>query len=178
MLERSRDDVNPLSPAEVVQWDVDVLFLVWLVARSTEDLVDGALAAAGLSADEYAVFSMLRATGGTTPSELARWMAAPPTTVSAYLKRFTARGLVTRVPNPADGRSSLVRLTAAGLRTHDAAQQRFGPMRSTVVERLAGDHLAVTDALTTLRTVVDQMRAEASSRQADVPDGVRNRWSS
>lgn len=169
MVERSSDDVKPLSSADVEQWDVDVLFLVWLVARSTEDLIDGVLDAAGLSADEYAVFSMLRATGGTTPTELARWMAAPPTTVSACLKRFTARGLVTRVPNPDDGRSSLVRLTAAGLRTHDAARSRFGPVRDDVVDRLAGDHLAIADALTTLRTVVDQLRAAPSSQGVDAP---------
>jgi DNA-binding MarR family transcriptional regulator len=164
MVERSSEDVKPLSRAEVERWDVDVLFLVWLVAQSTEDLIDGVLAAAGLSADEYALFSMLRATRGITPTELARWMAAPPTTVSAYLKRFTARGLVTRVPNPDDGRSSLVRLTPAGLLTHDAARRHFGPVRADVVERLAGDHSAVADALTILRTVIDQLRAEASSQ--------------
>jgi hypothetical protein len=73
------------------------------------------------------------------------------------------------MPNPDDGRSSLVRLTAAGLRTHDAARRRFGPVRDGVIERLAGDHLAVADALTTLRTVVDQLRAEAPSQQADTP---------
>lgn len=166
-MERSSEDVKPLSPAEVEQWDVDVLFLVWLVARSTEDLIDGALAPAGLSADEYAVFSMLRATGGTTPTELARWMAAPPTTVSAYVKRLTARGLVTRAPNPDDGRSALLRLTPAGLRTHDAARQRFAPVRGDVVARLAGDHLAVADALMTLRTVVDGLRAAPSRGQVD-----------
>lgn len=169
MVERSTDGVKPLSAAEVDRWDVDVLFSVWLVARSTEDLIDSVLAPAGLSADEYAVFSMLRATGGTTPTELARWMAAPPTTVSAAIKRCTARGLVTRVPNPDDRRSSLVRLTAAGLRTHDAARRRFAPVRSDVVERLAGDHLAVAGALTTLRTVVDRLRAEASSEPIDTP---------
>ena len=169
MVERTTNDVKPLSPAEVERWDVDVLFLVWLVARSTEDLIDGVLASAGLSADEYAVFSMLRATGGTTPTELARWMAAPPTTVSAYLKRFTARGLVTRVPHPDDGRSSLVRLTAAGHRTHDAARRRFDPVRNEVVARLAGDHLSVADALATLRTVVDQLRAEVSLQRSDTP---------
>lgn len=96
-------------------------------------------------------------------------MAAPPTTVSAYVKRFTARGLVTRVPNLGDGRSSLVRLTVAGLRTHDAARRRFGPVRKEVIERLAGVHSDVAGALTTLRTVVDQLRAEASSQQAHPP---------
>ena len=178
MLERCTDDVKPLSPEEAAQWDVDVLFLVWLVARSTEDLVDGVLAPAVLSAEEYAVFSMLRATGGSTPTELARWMAAPPTTVSSFIKRFTARGLVTRVQHPDDGRSALVRLTAAGHQTHDAARRRFGPVRGAVVERLADHHLPVSNALTTLRSVVDHLRAERSTEPGEaLPADPANRAS-
>ncbi len=117
---------------------------------------------------------MLRATGGSTPTELARWMAAPPTTVSSFLERVTARGLVTRVQHPDDGRSALVRLTAAGHQAHDAARRRFGPVRGAVVERLADHHVPVSTALTTLRSVVDRLRAELSTEPGEALPAVRH----
>ena len=67
-------------------------FMVWLTSRATADLLDTALAPAGLDGDEFAIYSVLTAASSITPTELARWMAAPPTTVSSYVKRFEARG--------------------------------------------------------------------------------------
>ncbi len=59
---RSRNkSVKPLSPAEVRDEDVDALFMVWLVSRSTEDLLDSVLAPAGLTGDEFAIYSVLTA---------------------------------------------------------------------------------------------------------------------
>ena len=92
----------------------NVLFDVWLVSRATFAVLDAALAPSGLTADEFAIYSVLRSTDAMTPSELARWMAAPLTTVSSYIKRFEGRGHVTRVENPDDGRSYRLQLTAAG----------------------------------------------------------------
>ena len=83
----------------------NVLFDVWLVSRATFAVLDAALAPSGLTADEFAIYSVLTSTDAMTPSELARWMAAPLTTVSSYIKRFEGRGHVTRVENPDDGRS-------------------------------------------------------------------------
>jgi DNA-binding MarR family transcriptional regulator len=81
------------------------------VSRSTADLVDSALGPAGFFGDEYALYSMLAASTALSPTELARWMAAPPTTVSSYIKRLETRGHIERVPNPEDRRSYRIRLT-------------------------------------------------------------------
>ena len=45
------------------------IFLVWLVARSTEDLMDTVLRSAGVTGDEFALYSVLAASPGITPSE-------------------------------------------------------------------------------------------------------------
>jgi DNA-binding MarR family transcriptional regulator len=148
-------------PAEKVLEDsADVTFLVWLAARATSGLMDSVLAGSGLTGDEFAVYSMLSATSGVTPSELSRWMAAPPTTVSSYVKRFEARGHVQRDADPQDRRSYRIRLTAEGVRKHEEAARLFAPVRSAVSAGLGDRHDSVREALLTLRPVLDSARAD------------------
>jgi DNA-binding MarR family transcriptional regulator len=161
MVRHRSNSVNPLSPAEVRDEDVDALFLVWLASRSTEDLLDSVLAPVKLTGDEFAIYSVLDGARTMTPSELARWMASPATTVSSYLKRFEARGHVDRRPNPDDRRSNLVRLTPAGRRAHRAAVALFRPLRGQVAEALAEHDGEVREALLRLRTVVDDLRRQS-----------------
>src|SRR5215213_3081358 len=89
----------------------NVLFSTWLVSRAVNDLVDHAVDAAGLTGDEFAIYSLLVA-GPLRPTELATWLAAPPTTISSSIKRLEARGHLAREPNPDDGRSYRIALTS------------------------------------------------------------------
>ena len=139
---------------------MDPLFLVWLAARSTEDLLDRVLAPAAVKGDEFAIYSVLAASPGITPSELSRWMAAPPTSVSSYVKRLEARGHLTRRPHPRDRRSYRIHLTASGMRTHQAAVTLFTPVRSHVIESLAETEGPVREALIRLRRIVDELRTD------------------
>ena len=160
MVRERSNSVKGLSAAEVREEDVDVTFIVWLTSRATADLLDATLAPAGLDGDEFAIYSVLTAAPAITPTELARWMAAPPTTVSSYVKRFEARGHVKRELNPSDRRSYLIKLTPEGRRTHRAAVKLFTPLRSRVAAGLGGQEAQVRDALVTLRTVLDEIRSE------------------
>lgn len=127
---------NQPSPGELETGPGNVLFDVWLVSRAVHALIDDAIKPVGLDADEFAVYSVLAASNGATPGSLARWMAAPPTTVSSSMKRFERRGHIERVTNPDDGRSYLVRLTPAGRRIHREAGERFAPVLTAVEEQL------------------------------------------
>lgn len=161
---RSRStSVKPLSPAEVREENVDALFLVWLVSRSAHDLLDATLAPAGLTGDEFALYSVLNAAGHITPTDLARWMAAPPTTVSSYVKRLESRGHVTREPNPADRRSYQVRLTPAGRKAHKVASRLFQPVRDQVVHAFGAEAEPLRETLLRLRTALDDLRHEPQS---------------
>ena len=164
MVRHRNVSVGGLSAREVRDEDVDVTFMVWLTSRATADLLDAVLAPAGLNGDEFAIYSVLTAAPSITPTELARWMAAPPTTVSSYVKRFEARGHVQREPNPADRRSYRIKLTPAGRRAHRAAVALFLPMRTRVADALGAQEEAVREALLTLRTVLDDLRHAASSQ--------------
>ncbi len=121
---------------EVPEGLSNVLFDVWLVSRAATALIDEAIRESGLDADEFAIYSILASTRGMTPSELARWMAAPPTTVSSYIKRFERRGHVRKAAHPEDRRSYHVLLTADGEAAHLAAGARFLPLLGDVQSRL------------------------------------------
>ena len=172
MVRARTTSVKALTSAEVRAQQVDPLFLVWLVARSTEDLMDAVLRPAGVTGDEFALYSVLAAAPGITPSELSRWMAAPATSVSSYVKRLEARGHLVRKAHPSDRRSYRLHLTAAGRRTHRAAASRFGPVRAQVIEALAGQDLRVEDSLLFLREVVDALRAAPIGGQDPATAGV------
>ena len=157
--------VKPLSPdgsssrpVGVREDGGTVLLDVWLVFRSTTELLDRTLVPSGLNADEFAVYSVLSVQGGLTPSELAGWMAAPPTTVSSYVKRFESRGHVTRVPNPEDRRSYRIVLTDEGRRVHRDAAARFVPVLGEVVGALDRPEPDVAAALASLRAALDAAR--------------------
>lgn len=128
--------IDPMVAGDLEAGPGNVLFDVWLVSRSVQAVIDEAIGPVGLDADEFAVYSVLAANDGMTPTALARWMAAPPTTVSSYVKRFQRRGHVERVTNPEDGRSYMVQLTAAGRQAHADAGDRFAPVLAEVEERL------------------------------------------
>ncbi|MCV2392899.1 winged helix DNA-binding protein [Actinotalea sp. M2MS4P-6] len=145
----------------------NVLFDVWLAARATTALVDDAVRASGLNADEFAVYSVLAATDGMAPSDLARWMSAPATTVSSYIGRFTRRGHVRRVPNPEDGRSYLVQLTEAGRAAHLDAGRGFLPLLDEVTRRLGPDADEMHERLAVLHRIL--AGAADSSPEAGPP---------
>ena len=99
-----------------------MLFDVWLIARLTYGALDDVLEPSGLSADEFGIYSVLHAPAPITPTELAKWMCAPSTTVSSYVKRLEkARPRHTsKEPRPT-GRSYVLELTDEGQRAHHAA---------------------------------------------------------
>jgi DNA-binding MarR family transcriptional regulator len=152
--------VKALTAAEVHEQNVDPLFVVWLVSRSTEDLLAAVLRPTGLTGEEFAIYSMLAAAPGITPGELSRWMAAPRTSVSSYVKRFEARGHLVRRPHPSDRRSYRIHLTAAGRRAHQAAAALFTPVRTQIIASLGDQGGPVRESLLRLRGVVDTLRAE------------------
>jgi len=130
-----------------------VLFDIWLASRATTALLDDALAASGLTADEFAVYSVLHR-GPVTPTELSTWMSAPLTTVSSYVKRFERRGHVRRSANPDDGRSYRLVLTRDGVRAWERAGTAFLPVLDGVRKELGAAEPAVAAALSALHSAL------------------------
>src|SRR5262249_53541236 len=132
MVRYRSSDVKGLTASEIDEQGVDILFLVWLTARATADLLDSVLEPAGLTGDEFAIYSVLASGPSITPTELARWVAAPLPPASSSVRRRRGRGPVGREPHPQDRRSYQIRLTPAGRRAHRAAAALFAPVRAGV----------------------------------------------
>jgi DNA-binding MarR family transcriptional regulator len=118
---------TPASPPAM-----SLLFDLWLVNHLISGALDEILVSeSGVSGEDFGFYSLLRRFGPSTPSQVTRWTAMRPTTVSSLVRRLQQRGHVEQRPNPADGRSRLIALTPAGERAHaDAADSFFAATRS------------------------------------------------
>jgi DNA-binding MarR family transcriptional regulator len=103
------------------QREISLLFDVFVVNQRLRTLLSTALAGTGLRSDEYAVYSLLFDAGPMTPTEMARQMGVPLTTVLDYIRSMRERGHVARRRDASDGRAFEAHLTAAGLRAFHRA---------------------------------------------------------
>jgi DNA-binding MarR family transcriptional regulator len=100
------------------------LFLKSLTtAQYVGQIVDAQLARIGLPGYLLALLTHVRDHQPVAPTEISRISGAPLTTLRDNIQRLVDRRLVTREPNPNDGRSYLLRLTPRG----DAIVQAAGP---------------------------------------------------
>jgi DNA-binding MarR family transcriptional regulator len=90
---------------------------------------------------------------------LARTLGRSGAAISKTLAKLDQRGYVTRVPNPADRRAALVRLTDEGTQVVDALFPRQLALEAAALSALSAEQRAeIAAALTTLR---DALRAAA-----------------
>lgn len=101
-----------------------IVRLASLFLQEFERNKQAALGPYGLNESDFGVLSPLRRTGEPfelTPTELARHRMITSGGMTAALDRLERKGMVVRVPNPADRRGSLVRLTEQGRAVVDAS---------------------------------------------------------
>jgi DNA-binding MarR family transcriptional regulator len=94
----------------------------------------------GLENADFGILAPLRRSGvdnPLTPTELARRQMMTSGGMTAALDRLERRGLIERVPNPADRRGSLVRLTDEGREAIDAAVELQADVERRLVEPLS-----------------------------------------
>ena len=99
-----------------------VLLQLWTAAHMAERLVDEHLQRLGVSDEQFALLSLISLHEPVTPTALAAQMGVPLTTLADAVRRLDARGEIERLPNPEDGRSHLLTLSAAGQERVKAAQ--------------------------------------------------------
>lgn len=88
-------------------------------------------------------------TGGLTPRELGERMLLRSGTLSAIIDRLATSGYARRDPNPADRRSSLVKLTSSGRQVVRSVQRRLQRVIARADEVAAADGHRVLAALAT-----------------------------
>ena len=124
-----------------------MLYDLWTAANLASGVLGQAIAASGLSAEEYALYSLIRAEGGLTPTELSRWTATSLTTVSALVSRLEGRGHAKRLPNESDRRSYRIQLTEEGHTALLKAAKLAAPLHEELEAQLGHDPDTIRESL-------------------------------
>lgn len=92
---------------------VAVMGRIARIAQVVQVRSDSVLAGQGVTRAEFDVISLLARHGGTlSPTRVSTELIISGAGVTKRLKRLDSAGLISRIPDPADGRGSLVQLTA------------------------------------------------------------------
>jgi DNA-binding MarR family transcriptional regulator len=118
---------------------------------------------AGVAIGQWAVLLFLWARDGMTQAELSRLVAVEPPTVVRTIDRMVRDGLVTRAPDPDDGRLSRIYLT-----------KRARSLRDELVPLAAAVNAEVLNGLTanearTLRRLLTKLANNGGSASSNVP---------
>ena len=121
-----------------------------------------AMADAGLRPDEYAVYSVLVDDGPSRPTDLAKAVGMPPTTMSHYVRAMLERRHVERRPDPADGRAYRLHLTREGRRAHARAADAFEEANGRFLAALRLTDTSVRSTLRAVGTAADKAHGNLS----------------
>ncbi len=102
-----------------VERDAALLQELYTAGTLVNLLVTEELERAGVPAELFSFLGWIRNLEPVTPGGLAAETGLPPTTIRDYVRRSVARGTVRKRPNPEDGRSYHLVLTAKGRRLMD-----------------------------------------------------------
>ncbi len=134
--ERPDLDVSPMG----------IIGRTWRLAKHLERATQRVFAEFGLNLGEFDVLATLRRTGPPyqlTPTQMFGTMMISSGTMTHRLDRLEKAGLVARIPDPSDRRSTLIQLTDKG----------FGLIESAIEAHVANEHTILS-------------RLEASEREA------------
>ena len=114
----------------------------------------------GLLAPHFTVLNhLIRMGDGRTPLDLARAFQVPKTSLTHTLAGLERRGLVALRPNPGDGRSKQVWITAEGRALRDSVIAAMEPAIAAIAPGFPPDRVeAILPALTALRRILDAQR--------------------
>lgn len=139
--------------------DLSVLFELFVVGQRAGTLLREVMGSAPLTPIEYAMYSLVR-DAPTTPTDMAHRLGMPVTTVLDHLRSMEERGHTERRPNPSDGRSYLVGLTAGGAVVQREAGRAFDRAMTRILAHLDRDESDVIEALLALGAATDAAIAE------------------
>jgi DNA-binding MarR family transcriptional regulator len=150
----------------VADHNLSLLWHFFATSQRVKVLVEAAMEAAPLTPDEYAVYSLLFDVGPLPPTELARRLGMPPTTMSHYVRALVQRGHAHRIASPSDGRSYLLALTDEGRSMHRASAATFETANQRFRAALSVDEAFLRRSLDAVGQAADTATAELAGTQA------------
>ncbi|MEV6583625.1 MarR family transcriptional regulator [Streptomyces sp. NPDC051582] len=111
----------------------------------------------GITASQFEFLHYLRDHPGARVGDLAGFFAIGVGATSKGMDRLEGRGWVRRIPNPADGRSSLLELTDSGIELVNDAESTFAAIDGLVRAALGSAELqAAAQALRQLCAALER----------------------
>lgn len=132
------------------------MFELFAIGGRLRTLLEAAMVDAGLSPEEYAVYSTLVDFGPSSPTRMSALVGMPPTSMSRHVRAMQERHHVVRERSRADGRAVELRLTPSGLAAHRRAHDRFMAANLRFLGALPLDEQDVRDVLVTIRAAAER----------------------
>ena len=155
--------------------DLDVLstpgHLISLAARGFTRLSEARLKPLGFGVGHLPVLVALRDGRASTQRDLARFAKIEQPPMAQMLARMERDGLIQRAPDPADGRSSRITLTAAAeARLPDAVSELLRGNREVLRDFTAGEAGLLVSLLTRLIASLDRVASVEASPAARISE--------
>jgi DNA-binding MarR family transcriptional regulator len=131
-----------------------------VASRYALEVAYSELRAAGVDPLEYGRLSYIGVLQPVTRTTLVEAIGERRTTLRDGLKRLIDSGHVREVPNPVDGRSTLLELTAKGQRVFDRGLPAFQRALRRIDEALGGELDAHEEAVWRVRRAVQQLAGD------------------
>lgn len=138
-------------------------YLVNRTARLMAHELAERLRPAGVAIGQWAVLIFLWARDGLSQAELSRVVAIEPPTMVRTIDRMVRDGLVTRSPDPDDGRLSRIYLTERGRSLRDELVPHAMAVNEEILQRLTPSEGR------TLRRLLTKVVTETGSRPSRRP---------
>jgi MarR family transcriptional regulator, transcriptional regulator for hemolysin len=117
------------------------------IARLSTRWLEPKLEELGLAVAQIPVFGAIKLHGPLTQKELAGLLFAEQPTVAQLLARMERDGLVVRIPDPNDGRSSLIHLTPKALRKAEPAHALLLDGNRILLKGFSAKEIEILDGL-------------------------------
>jgi DNA-binding MarR family transcriptional regulator len=125
------EDRRPARIAAKPTW------LISEVSRLSHQLLSEKLATAGSRGYHARLLAALDEFGPLSQASLGRHTGLDPSDVVAAVNELTAKGLVSRAPDPADARRNIVTLTAAGAGHLELLDRLLGQVQDDLLAPLS-----------------------------------------
>jgi DNA-binding MarR family transcriptional regulator len=149
----------------VIERRPSILFDLYVASQLTGQLLEVELAGGEVPVEDFALYNALVHFERATPTQLAKHLGLPLSTLLFRFGKIESRGHGVRERNPRDGRSSLVGLSAEGRRAFDLTRPGFLDALRSIHRHLALDGDAVQDAVAELSRAIGAALAEARDRE-------------